>query len=327
MTMWLNRHDVEEILTMPLAMEAVEEGFRQLALGKVVMPQRTVTPVPSCNGLHLSMPAFVEGDPGALAVKILTVFNDNLPRYGLPTILAHLLVHDPRTGQLLAIMDAEALTAMRTGAVSGLATRLLARPEARVVALFGVGAQGGPQLEGVCAVRPIERAWVVSGNDRRETAFCQLQEKKLGIPVRLATSPEEAVKAADVICTATNSRDPVFRGEWLRPGTHINAIGAYTPWMRELDETTVCCSRVFIDQRQAAEAEAGDLLIAAADGRWSLDQVAGELGELLLGKVTGRTNQEEITLFKSVGLALQDAVTAARVYAQAVDRGIGQTIS
>lgn len=326
MTLLLGRSVVEGILTMPLAMEAVEDGFRRLAEGRVAMPQRAVTPVAPYHGIHLSMPVFVEGDPGALAVKVVTVFSENLPRFGLPTIHATLLLHDPRTGKLEAILDGEYLTAMRTGAVSGVATRLLARPESRTMTLFGVGAQAGPQLEAVCLTRPIEQAWVVSGGDPREASFCKRMSERLGIPVRPAPQVRQAVEEADIIATATNAKEPVFDGTWLQPGTHINAIGSYTPTMRELDSETLRRSRLFVDLRRAAEAEAGDLLMAEAEGSLTLAAIAGELGELLTGKVSGRTDPREITLFKSVGLALQDASTAARVVALAREKGLGQEI-
>jgi ornithine cyclodeaminase/alanine dehydrogenase-like protein (mu-crystallin family) len=272
------------------------------------------------------MPVFVDGDPGALAVKVVTVFSDNLRQFSLPTVHATLLLHDPRTGRLEAILDGEYLTAMRTGAISGVATRLLARPESRTMTLFGVGAQAGPQLEAVCLVRPIEWVWVVSGGDPRETAFCARMNERLGIPVRHAPQVQQAVEEADVIATATTAREPVFEGAWLQPGAHINAIGAYTPTMRELDSETLRRSRLFVDLRRAAEAEAGDLLMAAAEGSLTLAAIAGELGELLAGKVEGRTDPREITIFKSVGLALQDAVTAARVVALARERGLSQEI-
>ncbi len=326
MTLLLDYSVVEGILTMPLAMEAVEDGFRRLAEGRVAMPQRAVTPVVPYHGTHLSMPVFVDGDPAALAVKVVTVFSDNLRQFSLPTIHATLLLHNPRTGRLEAILDGEYLTAIRTGAVSGVATRVLARPDSRTMTLFGVGAQAGPQLEAVCLVRPIERVWVVSGGDPREASFCARMSEKLRIPVRPAPKVQQAVEEADVITTATNAKEPVFEGTWLQPGTHINAIGAYTPTMRELDSETLRRSRLFVDLRRAAETEAGDLLIAIAEGSLTLAAIAGELGELLLGKVAGRTDPREITTFKSVGLALQDAVTAARVVALAREKGLGQEI-
>lgn len=326
----LTRHDVEALLTMPDAIAAVEAGFRQLAADAVEMPQRLATVIAPHNGIHLAMPAFVAGapatgDPGTLSIKVVTVYNDNRARYELPTIHAVLLLHDARTGQALALMDAEHLTAMRTGAVSGVATRWMARPDASVVTLFGAGVQAGTQLLAMAAVRPLRRVQVVALGDI--SAFCTQMTAQLGLPVTPAADTRAAIEAADLICTATNSPTPLFDGAWLQPGTHINAIGAYTKTMRELDSETVRRSRVIVDRRQAAQVEAGDIVIPTQEGVIGSDHVAGELAEVVTGAVPGRTAPQEITIFKSVGLALQDAVTAALVYRRAVEQGIGQEVA
>ncbi len=325
----LTRHEVESLLAMPDAIGAVEEGFRQLAAGAVEMPQRLATQIASHNGIHLSMPAFVggdpaTGDPGTLTIKIVTVYNDNREKFDLPTIHAVLLLHDARTGKPLALMDAEHLTAMRTGAVSGVATRFLARPEAGVVTLFGAGVQAGPQLLAMAAVRPIRQVYVVALGDSK--SFVERMASALGVPVEATSDVRAAVTAADIICTATNSPAPLFDGSWLRPGTHINAIGAYTRTTRELDTETVRRSRVIVDRRQAAQAEAGEIAIPTQEGAIGPDHVAGELAEIVTGAVAGRRSADEITLFKSVGLALQDAMAAALVYGRAVEAGIGQAV-
>jgi ornithine cyclodeaminase/alanine dehydrogenase-like protein (mu-crystallin family) len=322
----LTRRDVARLLNMPAAIAAVEQAFRSLAQDAVVMPQRAATPIAPHHGLHLSMPVFVDDHGGTLAVKIVTVYGDN-PARGLPTIQGLLLLHDAATGAALALMDAEHLTAVRTGAASGVATQILARPDAAVVTLFGAGSQAGPQLEAMAAVRPVRQAYVVTRTGRRDAAFAAGMTTRLGIPVIPTSDRRTAVQAADIICTATNSMEPVFDGAWLRPGTHINAVGAYTRAMRELDAATVAASRVIVDHRTAAAAEAGDILIAQAEGAIGPDHVAGSLGDVLLGTVVGRTTAEEITLFKSVGLAVQDAAVAAQVYAAAVEQGIGQTVA
>lgn len=329
----LSREDVENLLTMPAAIGAVEEAFRRLAAGDVIMPQRAATLIAPHNGLHLSMPAFVAqtdgvtpGD-GVLSIKIVTVYGDNPARYNQPTIQGLLLLHDARTGAALALMDAEVLTAMRTGAAAGLATRLLARPDAATVTIFGAGAQAGPQLAAVCAVRPVRCAYVVTRTGLRDHEFCATMRAQLGIEVVSTRDARAAVQAADLICTATNSRTPLFPGEWLRPGTHINAIGAYTRTMRELDGVAVQRSYAVVDHLPAAQAEAGDILLAEAEGAIGADHIQGSLGQLLAGEIAGRTSPEQITLFKSVGLAVQDAITAATVYKAAVASGIGQRIN
>ncbi len=320
----LTRHDVEHLLTMPDAIAAVEEGFRRLAAGAVEMPQRLATPVAPYNGVHLSMPAFVADDPGVLTIKVVTVYNDNRSRYDLPTIHAVLLLHDARTGKPLALMDAEHLTAMRTGAVSGVATRYMARPDACVVTIFGAGAQAGPQLLAMAAVRPIRQVYVIARGDPHR--FAAQMAAQLRIPVTASSDVRSAVEAADILCTATNSPTPLFLGEWLKPGVHINAIGAYTRTTRELDTETVRRSRVVVDRRQAAQAEAGDIVIPLQEGAIGPAHVVAELAEVVTGAVAGRTSPEEITLFKSVGLALQDAMTAALVYRRAQEQGVGQEV-
>lgn len=322
----LSRQDVEQLLTMNDALAAVAEGFRQLAQGNVVMPQRAATAIAPYNGLHLSMPAFVGGDIGALTIKIVTVYGDNPTKHHLPTIQGLLLVHDAQTGEVVALMDAEYLTATRTGAASGVATQSLARPEAETVTLFGAGALGPGQLAAVCAVRPIRRAYVVTRTGDKDAEFCTRMANELGIEVHATRNTEAAITQADIICTATNSPTPLFPGAWVQPGTHINAVGAYTRTMRELDTATIQRSRLFVDHQPAAGTEAGDIIIPIAEGAVPQDHVAGALGEVLNGTVRGRTSPEEITVFKSVGLAMQDAVTAARLYTKAVALGLGNQI-
>jgi alanine dehydrogenase len=322
----LSRHQVEALLTMDDALAAVEDGFRQLALGNVTMPQRNATQIADHNGLHLAMPAHVGGAVDALTIKIVTVYGDNLVKYNLPTIQGVLLVHDARTGQVLALLDAEHLTATRTGAASGVATKYLARPDAATVTLFGAGALGPGQLAAVCAVRPIKQAYVITRSGTKDEDFCRQMAEQLEIEVFSSRNTQHAIENSDIICTATNSPTPLFDGAWLKPGTHINAVGAYTSKMRELDTTTVQRSRVFVDRHEAARAEAGDLCIPIANGELTYDHVAGELGQVITGTVAGRHSEDEITLFKSVGLALQDAVTAKRVYLAALARGLGQEV-
>ena len=322
----LTRDEIASLLTMPDALDAVEEGFARLSKGEVTMPQRAATPVGPHGGLHLSMPAYVEGDPGTLSVKIVTVYGGNPARFGLPMIQGVLLLHDARNGKLLSIMDAEYVTMMRTGAASGVATKYLAKPDAQTLTLFGAGAQASAQLEAVCAVRGIGRAFIVTRSGQKDADFSKTMSERLGIDVVPMRDVRAAVEAADVLCTATSSAEPLFDGTWVRPGTHINAVGAYTRSMRELDAVTVQRSRVFVDAHPAAQTEAGDILLAIAEGAFGYEHVTGELGDLVLGRAAGRTDDNQITLFKSVGLAMQDAVTAARVYALATETGAGNEV-
>lgn len=322
----LTRSEIASLLAMPDTIEAVEAGFARLSAGDVVMPQRIAMPIAPRNGLHLSMPAYVAGEPETLAVKIVSVYRDNPATYGLPMIQGVLLLHDARTGTPLALMDAEHVTAMRTGAASGAATKHLARSDAHTLTLFGAGALAAAQLEAMCTVRDIQRAYVLTRTGEKDAHFAEQMAQRLAIDVIPTRDVRQAVERADVICTATSSATPLFDGAWLQPGTHINAVGAYTRSVRELDATAIRRSRVFVDHHVAAHTEAGDILLAIDEGAISYDYIAGEVGDLILGKIAGRTDESAITVFKSVGLAMQDAMTAALVYTLAATAGIGHRI-
>lgn len=323
----LTRHEIESLLTINNVIAAVEAGFAQLAAGGVVMPQRVPTQVAPYSGMHLSMPVFVSGDPGTLSIKAITVYPDNPTQYGLPMVQGVVLLYDAVNGSLLAMMDAEEVTAMRTGAASGVATKHLARADASTVLLFGAGAVGPAQLAAVCAVRPIQKAYVITRSGDKDAEFCAKMAQRLGIEVKPTRDPRSAIRNSDIICTATTSSTPLFDGAWLQPGTHINGVGSYNARMQEVDATTVRRARVFVDRIQAAQTEAGDLLIPINKGEITLDHIAGELGQVINGTLAGRSNAEEITFFKSVGTAMQDAVTAAVVYRKALAQGVGQEIS
>jgi ornithine cyclodeaminase/alanine dehydrogenase len=327
MPLLLTRKNVEAVLTMKDAIAAVEEGFRQLALGKVIMPQRPVIPVVEHHGVYLAMPAYVGGsaDGGSLALKVVTVYHDNPQKYGLPTTLGTLLLNDPRTGALMAIMDAGFLTAMRTGAASGVATKYLAREDARSVGIFGAGVQARTQLMAVCEVRPIERAVVYDVSPEHRAKYAAEMSERLSIPVEPTDDPRTCAQN-DVIATASSSSTPVFEGAWLAPGTHVNGIGSHTPNTRELDTETIRRAKVVPDYADACLAEAGDLILPIQEGAITRDHVYASLGDIVAGLKVGRESPEEITVFKSVGLAVQDAASAARVYELARAAGVGTEI-
>ncbi len=330
MPLLLARRDVEQVLTMKDAIEAVEEGFRQLALGNVTMPQRTAIRMPAQHGLHLGMPAYIaapegSGSGGALALKAVTVYPDNPARFNLATTLGTLLLHDPRSGALLAIMDAGYLTAMRTGAVSGVATKHLASEDARTAGIFGAGIMAMTQLVAIAEVRGIERAVVFDTVRERAERFAADASRRLSIDVDVAEDPRACMEC-DVISTATSSRTPVFDGSWLTPGTHLNGVGSHAPDTRELDTEALLRSKVIVDHLPACLAEAGDLILPMKEGAFTEDWIHASLGEIVAGKKPGRESGEEITLFKSVGLAVQDAATAARVYELARGSGVGREI-
>jgi ornithine cyclodeaminase/alanine dehydrogenase len=326
MPIWLNAREVGALLTMDEAITAVEEAFRQLARGDAALPQRVGIGVPKHGGGGAAMPAYVGGTLDGLGLKLVTLFPGNPDRHGLPAIQATLLLLDPRTGQLLAVMDAAALTALRTGAASGVATRYLARDAATTATIFGAGVQGRAQLAALCAVRPIRRAWVLDCRPEAAERFASEMSGRLGIDIEASGDVRAAVEAADVIVTATTSHEPLFDGRWLRDGVHINGIGSHAAAARELDSATMARARIVTDQTAACLAEAGDLIIPLREGVFAETHIHAQLGEIVAGLRPGRTDDREITVFKSVGLAIQDVATAVAAYRKARTAGRGQAL-
>jgi alanine dehydrogenase len=321
----LSREDVRQSLPMHEAVEAMKVAFVQLSTGQAELPLRLALEAQRHNGVTLFMPAYLCADD-QMAVKIVSVFNDN-PAKGLPLIHALVVVVDAATGEPVAVMDGAYLTALRTGAASGAATDLLARQDARVAAVFGAGAQGRTQLEAVCAVRPIQQAWVYDIAPERATALGVEMSQRLSLPVKVADTPSEAARQADVICTATTSCRPVLDDADVRSGTHINAVGAYTPQMQEIPAETVLRAKVVIDHRESSMAEAGDLLIPMRQGRMTAAHIYAELGEIAAGLKPGRASADEITLFKSVGVAVQDVAAASAALETARRTGAGTEVA
>lgn len=327
MPLLLTRSDVEKCLSMEDAIEAVEKGFRLLSAGEVVMPQRTVTPVVAHEGAHLCMPAYVASESEVLCVKVVTAYGQNFVRYSEPPVQGVVLLHRPETGRLLAIIEAEHLTAMRTGAAGGVAANLLACADAATATVFGVGAQARAQLTALSVVRPLRTVFALSKGDPRAGSFCREMEGLLGCEVLLESDPAEAVSQSDVVITATNATEPVLRGDWLRPGAHVTAVGAFTRDTRELDSEAIRRAKLYVDYRAAALLEAGDVLIPLGEGVIAPDHIVGEIGEVLLGEAPSRTRADEITIFKSVGLAVQDAMVAGLLYQRAVEMGVGTEVA
>lgn len=319
----LNRSDIQHSLSMREAVEIVKQAFIELSIGKANSPLRTAIPQVKHDGLTLFMPAYLS-EADALAVKIASIHNRNA-EHGLPRIHALVVVIDPQTGQPVATMEGGYLTAVRTGAASGVATDLLARADAEVAAIIGAGKQARQQALAVAAVRSIKRFWIYARRIESVEAMIGELQPQLAAEFLVADSPAQAVREADVICAATNSRTPVFDGNDLKPGAHINAIGSYTHEMQEVDFVTLRrASKIVVDQRQGALAEAGDLIIAIERGEIRVEDIYAELGEIAAGLKPGRQHQEEITYFKSVGNAAQDAAVAQAIYQIALKNGLGQ---
>ena len=317
--------DVRRALPMAEAIAAVKAGYVQLSAGRAQAPLRVHLSVGDGDST-LVMPFYAPDAGGALGLKVVSVFDSNPPR-GLPLINALVLALNPTTGAPLALIEGSSLTAIRTGAASGAATDALARPDARVVALFGSGVQARRQLEAVCTVRPIERVWLCSLGGAEEFAAEMAGYGPIPTDIVIAASSRAALAEADVVCAATTSRTPVFDGRDLRPGTHVNGIGSFTPEMQEIDAATVRRARVVVDSRAAALAEAGDLIIPLRAGEIDLDHVSAELGEVLAGQKPGRTSAAQITFFKSVGVAVQDAMAAGLVVRNGAALGLGTVVN
>jgi ornithine cyclodeaminase/alanine dehydrogenase-like protein (mu-crystallin family) len=306
------------------AIEAMKSAFVQLSSGQAVMPLRLGIPIPQHNGLVGMMPGYLPADD-QVAIKIGLIFKDNVSK-GLPLIQALVVVADAEGGETVAVMEGAYLTALRTGAASGAATDLLAREDARTATVFGAGVQGRTQLEAVCAVRAIQKVWIYDPGLEKAAAYADEMSERLGLSVEVAASPGEAVRQADVICTATTSADPIFDDADVQPGTHINGVGAHAPHAREIPAKTIQRAKVVIDQREACLSEAGDLLIPLEQGLITTDHIYAELGEIAAGAKAGRTQEEEITLFKSVGVAVQDVAAAGAVLEAARRLGLGTEV-
>jgi alanine dehydrogenase len=313
----LSANDVRIALPMHEAIETARAAFAALSAGKVDMPLRSS--VATNKGVTFTMPAYRHSAPMA-AVKMVSAYNEN-PRIGLPVVNAVVIVLDADTGLPNALMAGNALTAIRTGAGGGLAADLLARRAASVVALFGAGTQARAQLQGVMAVRAIEQVNLISrtGCSARKLAD-EIRSAPDAPAVSVTETPRQAVADADIVITATTSRTPVFDGEDLKPGTHITGIGSYTPQMQEVDAATVRRATVVVDSRAACSAEAGDIIVAGA-------RIDAELGEIVNGDKPGRRSEHQLTFFKSVGIAIQDAVAAEAVVQTAQEQGLGQIVT
>lgn len=324
MPLLLTREDVQQVLQMDDCMNAVEKAFAELAKGSAVLPLRiNIKPT---GGLALYMPAYLP-DMGALACKVVTVYKDNPKKHKLPTTIGKVLLQDPATGDVICIMDGGYLTAVRTGAASGVATRLLARTaKGQVAAIFGAGVQAHMQLWAVAEARDLKKAYVFDVDADASKKFADEMGKMLKLEVAVAESAAQMLERADIICTATSSPTPIFDGDLVKEGTHINGIGSHTPNARELDTAIVKRSKVIADSNEACLKEAGDIMIPLSEGAIEESHLYAELGEIVVKSKPGRADDREITLFKSNGLAIQDVATAKLVYDKAVAAKIGTEV-
>ncbi len=323
MTLILSQKEVAQVLNMKDCMQVVESGFLEFDQGTAIQPLRNN--IHSDKGISLYMPAYL-GKMKALACKVVTVFKGNPTDYKMPVILGKVLLQDPNTGAVICIMDGSYLTAVRTGASSGVATKHLAQDKANMVAgIIGTGVQAKMQLAAIAEARDIKKVIVYDISKVAAQEFVKEINSEFVMDFEIANHPDEVLKA-DIICTVTSSPVPVFDGNKIRPGTHINAIGSHTPETREIDSAIVVKSKFVGDSKEACFSEAGDFIIPLGNKEISESHFYSELGEIISNKKAGRVSSDEITIFKSTGLAIQDAATAQLVYEKAMKMGIGTEI-
>jgi ornithine cyclodeaminase len=321
----LTERDVKAVLPMPDLIAAMEQALAAYSTGRAVQPVRTVIDVADQHGLLAVMPAAL-AEPAALGAKLVTVYHRNHER-GLPSHLASIVLLDPATGEIIALMDGRYVTEARTGAVSAVSVRYLARPDARTLAIIGAGVQARSHLEAIRHVRDLSEVRVWSPNALSREAFAFEMAPATGLAVRAMPTAAAAVQGADLIVLATASRTPVIEADDVAPGAHIAAVGACRPAEREMPTALVARARVYVDSRAGALKEAGDLLLPMAEGAIGESHIAGELGELVAGRVPGRRDITDVTIFKSLGMATEDVVAARLVRERAIAAGLGQKFS
>jgi alanine dehydrogenase len=320
----VNQSEVRQLLPMGECMDVMAEALKTLARGDAILPLRPVLWLPEKVGALGMMPSYL-GNIGAMGLKVVSVFPGN---HGTQydSHMGAVLVFETQHGQLLAIIDASAITAIRTAAVSGVATRLLAREDAHRLAILGSGIQAKSHLAAMLEARSIEHVYVWSREPEHAQKFAERAAKRHQINIEAAWTVEEAVADAEIICTTTSAREPILKGEWIAPGTHINAVGSSVAFTRELDTAAVVKSRLYVDRRESTLNEAGDFLFPKNEGAITDDHILNEIGEVLLGSVAGRGSADEITLFKSLGLAVEDLAAADYIYKKAVAAGVGVAV-
>ena len=321
----LDSRQISELLPMTECIELMADALAALARGEVFQPLRTIIRPPEAKGLLGLMPAYRSGEQGAFGLKAICVFPEN-PAKGKDAHQGAVMLFSRETGELLALMNASEITAIRTAAVSAVATRLLAREDAQQLAIIGAGVQARTHLTALAAVRSIKHARVACRNLAHAQQFAHEMQPKFSFPIEPVRTNEEAVRGADLVVTATSSLEPVINKDWLSPGAHVNAIGTHSPNSREIDSATMAAARIFVDRRESALNESGDYLLAAKEGLVSPESILGEIGELLIGTKPGRTSPNEITLFKSLGLAIEDVVSANFIFNKAQEQNTGTWI-
>jgi alanine dehydrogenase len=310
--------DIEELIT------ALGQAHIQYSTGKAVMPVRLVVPLPQIQGRITSMPGYLTQDK-ALGMKVVTYFQNN-PKQDLPAILATIMLFSAETGQLMAVMDGSFITAVRTACASAMATKALANPHTPLLGILGAGVQARAHIQALSRVKKLQRIKIYSPLGMSAQRVRQELESEIGVDIEVAASAEETVSDCDLVVTATTAREPILEPEWLKPGAHINAVGSHQPDHREIDGATLARSKIVVDSREAIMAECGDILLAIKDNAITEASIYAEIGEVLAGTKPGRASASEITLYKSVGIAVQDVAAAQLVHRKAVELKVGTTV-
>jgi ornithine cyclodeaminase len=321
----LNTQQIRALLPINECIELMADALAALARDEVYQPLRTIIRPPDARGLLGLMSAYRSGERGAFGLKAICVFPGN-PSQGKDAHQGAVTLFDRETGELLALMNASEITAIRTAAVSAVATRLLAREDASELAIIGAGVQARTHLGALACVREIKHARVAARAFEHSRRFAEEMQPQFSFPIEAVETNEDAVRGADLVVTATSSLEPVIQRDWIASGAHVNAIGTHSPKSREVDSATMAGARIFVDRRESALNESGDYLLAAAEGVVNPESIVGEIGELLIGTKTGRTSASEITLFKSLGLAIEDVASADYLYRKAMDQGSGNWV-
>jgi len=319
----LSEKQVQSLIDIDELISTLEKAHIQYSTGKAVMPVRLVVPLPQIQGRITSMPGFLDEDK-ALGMKVVTYFQEN-PKRNLPAILGTIMLFSAETGKMIAAMDGSYITAIRTACASAVATKALANAEAPVLGILGAGVQARSHIQALARVRKIERIKIYSPSGASASAIKKdLAPAKIAIDV--AESAEDAVRDADLLVAATTSTKPIVKSEWLKAGVHINAVGSHRPDYREIDGVTLARAKLIVDSREAIMAECGDILLAIKEKTISENHIHGEIGEVLAGTKPGRSSAGEVTLYKSVGIAIQDVATANLVYRKALEQAVGTTV-
>lgn len=317
----INQVDVRRLLPMNECMEVMAQTLLTVAKGNAIVPLRPVMWLPEKVGALGMMPGYL-GDIGMMGVKVVSVFPGNHGT-AYDSHMGAVMLFEDKHGQLLAIVDASEITAIRTAAVSGVATRLLAREDASELAILGSGVQAASHLAAMLLARNITRVRLWSRNVQHAAKLAEIAGKRHGVAIDVMSSAQAAVEGADIVCTVTSAREPVLLGEWLQAGVHINAVGSSVAFTRELDTAAMVKAKLFVDRRESTLNEAGDFLLPRQEGAIEDTHIRGEIGEILLGCVKGRETEQEITLFKSLGLAVEDVAAAHHVYIKSLEDGSG----